>query len=167
MLLSVVFMFEKQQLLHQKWYRPVASGRGLGPQFLTDQLTLSQPGGHVIITQYYKPHRIFRPCNSPVVCWLPASFCFCFEPETFHYFCKHGKLLHLGFIHSNSNCFLSTFYKDKTVCTDLELELLLNRKLLQYWLYNCLLPKKLPKVGFKLKSLLWKAIFSCVILMPE
>ena len=36
-------------------------------QFLADQLTLSQPGGgHIIPTQYYKPLRIFRPCDGPV-----------------------------------------------------------------------------------------------------
>ena len=36
------------------------------PHFLTDQLTLSQPGGgHIIPTQYYVPPQIFRPCDSP------------------------------------------------------------------------------------------------------
>ena len=38
--------------------RPVASG-GAGearaPHFLADHLTLSQPGGHIIPTQYYVP----------------------------------------------------------------------------------------------------------------
>ena len=38
---------------------PVARGGGSGgasaPQFLADQLTLYQPGGHIIPTQYYKP----------------------------------------------------------------------------------------------------------------
>ena len=40
--------------------RPVASG-GAGearaPHFLADHLTLSQPGGHIIPTQYYVPPR--------------------------------------------------------------------------------------------------------------
>ena len=36
------------------------------PHFLTDQLTLSQPGGgHIIPNQYYVPSRIFRPCDGP------------------------------------------------------------------------------------------------------
>ena len=34
--------------------RPVASG-GAGGQFLADELTLYQPGGHIIPTQYYVP----------------------------------------------------------------------------------------------------------------
>ena len=36
-------------------------------QFLADKLTLSQPGGHIIPTQYYKPPRIFRPCDGPAL----------------------------------------------------------------------------------------------------
>ena len=48
--------------------RPVASG-GAGearaPHFLADHLTLSQPGGHIIPTQYYVPPQIFRPCDGP------------------------------------------------------------------------------------------------------
>ena len=41
-----------------------------GAQFLADQFTLSQPGGHIIPTQYYtpwyyKPPQIFRPCDGP------------------------------------------------------------------------------------------------------
>ena len=36
-------------------------------EFLTDQITLPQPGGgNIISTQYYKPPWIFRPCDSPV-----------------------------------------------------------------------------------------------------
>ena len=35
------------------------------PQILADQLTLSQPGGHIIPTQYYLPPRIFDPCCMP------------------------------------------------------------------------------------------------------
>ena len=35
------------------------------PHFWTDQLTLSQPGGHIIPTQYYVPPQIFRPCDGP------------------------------------------------------------------------------------------------------
>ena len=51
-------------------YRPVASGGAGGgacaPHFLADQLTLSQPGGYIIPTQYYvPPPRIFRPCDGP------------------------------------------------------------------------------------------------------
>ena len=34
-------------------------------QFLADQLTLYQPGGYIIPTQYYVPLRIFRPCDGP------------------------------------------------------------------------------------------------------
>ena len=31
---------------------------------------ISQPGrGHIIPTQYYKHHRIFRPCDGPAVCF--------------------------------------------------------------------------------------------------
>ena len=30
-------------------------GGARAPQFLADQLTLSQPGGHIIPTQYYVP----------------------------------------------------------------------------------------------------------------
>ena len=33
--------------------------------FLADQLTLSQPGGQFIATQYYVPPQIFRPCDGP------------------------------------------------------------------------------------------------------
>ena len=43
-------------------------GRGRGrppPQFLTDQLTLSQPGGHILLTQYCQHTWIFRPCDGP------------------------------------------------------------------------------------------------------
>ena len=39
---------------------------GGAPHFLADQLTLSQPGGHIIPTQYYVPPRIFIPCDGPV-----------------------------------------------------------------------------------------------------
>ena len=36
------------------------------PHFLSDQLTLSQPGGHIIPNQYYvPPPQIFRPCDGP------------------------------------------------------------------------------------------------------
>ena len=38
--------------------RPFASGTAgwaCAPHFLVDQLTLSQPGWHIIPTQYYKP----------------------------------------------------------------------------------------------------------------
>ena len=41
---------------------PKASG-GAGGHFLADQLTLSQPGGHIIPTEYYVPPQIFRPCD--------------------------------------------------------------------------------------------------------
>ena len=42
-----------------------AGGLG-GPQFLADQLTLSQPGGgHILLTQYCEPSWIFRPCDGP------------------------------------------------------------------------------------------------------
>ena len=37
------------------------------PQFLADKLTLSQPGGHIITTQYYVPSQIFRPCDGPAI----------------------------------------------------------------------------------------------------
>ena len=53
--------------LHKK-YRSVASGGGfsLPLHLLADQLTLSQPGGHIIPTQYYvPPPHIFRPCDGP------------------------------------------------------------------------------------------------------
>ena len=40
-------------------------GRGMPPHFLADQLTLSQPGGHIIPSQYYVPPQIFRPCDGP------------------------------------------------------------------------------------------------------
>ena len=49
-------------------------GRHVPPHFLTDQLTLSQPGGHIIPTQYYVPSRIFRPCDSPVSIEFQISF---------------------------------------------------------------------------------------------
>ena len=41
----------------------------VAPQFLAEQLTLSQPGGggHIIPTQYYVPSRIFRPCDGPAM----------------------------------------------------------------------------------------------------
>ena len=32
-------------------------GEARAPHFLSDQLTLSQPGGHIIPTQYYVPPR--------------------------------------------------------------------------------------------------------------
>jgi len=44
------------------------------PQFLADQLTLSQPGGHILPTQYYEPPRIQtlrRPC---MVYYYPIFF---------------------------------------------------------------------------------------------
>ena len=54
------------------YFRAVARGGGgegglKPPQFLADQLTLSQPGGHILPTQYYEPPQIFRPCDGPVV----------------------------------------------------------------------------------------------------
>ena len=46
--------------------RAVARGQGLQPpQCLTDQLTLSQPGGRLCPPQYYQPPKIFRPCDGP------------------------------------------------------------------------------------------------------
>ena len=50
-----------------------AGGPGAGggarapPHFLADQLTLSQPGGHIIPTQYYVPPQIFDPCCMPAL----------------------------------------------------------------------------------------------------
>ena len=44
------------------YFRAVARG-AQAPQFLADQLTLSQPGGQILPTQYYEPPQIFRPCN--------------------------------------------------------------------------------------------------------
>ena len=38
-------------------------------QFFSDQLILSQPGGHIIPIQYYKPPRIFGPCDGPALQW--------------------------------------------------------------------------------------------------
>ena len=40
------------------------AGRGF-PQFLAKQLTLSQLGGRLCPPQYYKPPRIFKPCDGP------------------------------------------------------------------------------------------------------
>ena len=40
-------------------------GAYVPPHFLADQLTLYQPGGHIISTQYYVPPQIFRPCDGP------------------------------------------------------------------------------------------------------
>ena len=40
------------------------------PHFLADQLILSQPGGHIIPTQYYVPPLIFGPCDGPDL-WRP------------------------------------------------------------------------------------------------
>ena len=55
----------------------LASAQGAGgalpsPQFLAEQLTLSQPGGRLCPPQYYKPSRIFRPCNGSayIYTWL-------------------------------------------------------------------------------------------------
>ena len=42
--------------------------------FLTDQLTLSQPGGHIIPTQYYVPSQIFRPRDSPEKVWYVVKY---------------------------------------------------------------------------------------------
>ena len=57
--------------------RPVASG-GAGearaPHFLADHLTLSQPGGHIIPTQYYVPPQIFDPCCMPAVITIHSGF---------------------------------------------------------------------------------------------
>ena len=53
-------------------YRPVASGKAVGaraPHFLADQLTLSQPGGHIIPTQYYVPPPDFQTLRRP--CYIP------------------------------------------------------------------------------------------------
>ena len=55
--------------------RAVASGGGaLDPQFMTKQLTLSQPGGRLCPPQYYEPPPRFltlrRPCNK--ICYIPA-----------------------------------------------------------------------------------------------
>ena len=45
---------------------PSQAGGHVPPHFLADQLTLSQPGGHIIPTQYYvPPPHIFRPCDGP------------------------------------------------------------------------------------------------------
>ena len=44
------------------------------PHFLTDQLTLSQPGGHIIPTQYYVPSQIFRPRDSPEKVWYVVKY---------------------------------------------------------------------------------------------
>ena len=55
--------------------RAVGDGRGWGscprPQILTDQLTLSQPGGQRMIAPhyYYPTNRIFRPSYGPVQYW--------------------------------------------------------------------------------------------------
>ena len=43
------------------------------PHFLADQLTLSQPGGHIIPTQYYVPPQIFRPCDGPGITVSPPE----------------------------------------------------------------------------------------------
>ena len=41
-------------------------GGARAPHFLTEHLTLSKPGGHIIPTQYYvPPPQIFRPCDGP------------------------------------------------------------------------------------------------------
>ena len=45
-----------------------AGGPG-GAQFLADQLTLSQPAGHIIPTQYYVPPPYFRTLRRP---WVGA-----------------------------------------------------------------------------------------------
>ena len=50
-----------------RYCRPVASGGARAPHFLSDQVTLSQPGGHIIPTQYYVPPRIFRLCDGPAI----------------------------------------------------------------------------------------------------
>ena len=48
--------------------RAGGAGRVSAPQILADHLTLYQPeGGHIISTLYYKPLRIFRPCDGPVI----------------------------------------------------------------------------------------------------
>ena len=72
-----VLVFRKKYL---HMYRPVAS-RGAGgnvppPQFLTDQLTLSQPGAHYphpVLRAPPPPPPIFRPCDGPAVYMPPFS----------------------------------------------------------------------------------------------
>ena len=52
----------------QRGGRAFGGAQAPPPQFLADQLTLSQPGGHILPTQYYDPPpRIFRPCNGPAL----------------------------------------------------------------------------------------------------
>ena len=51
-----------------------AWGASAPPQFLTDQLTLSQPGRHIIPTQYYVPTQIFRPRDSPEKVWYVVKY---------------------------------------------------------------------------------------------
>ena len=47
--------------------RQRGAGGASAPQYLTDQLTLSQQGGgRLCPPQYKQPPRIFRPCDGPV-----------------------------------------------------------------------------------------------------
>ena len=62
---------QRRMYMDGPYPRAVARGGGLGglkpPQFLTDQLTLSQSGGHIMPTTLLRaPPRIFRPCDGPV-----------------------------------------------------------------------------------------------------
>ena len=54
--------FSRKEIVHV--LRTGLSQAGGGGR--ADQLTLFQPGGHIIPTQYYvPPPRIFRPCDGP------------------------------------------------------------------------------------------------------
>ena len=57
---------EKKLRIRGLLLKDLTNPRGAGVDILADQLTLYQPGRHIILTQYYKLPRIFRPCDGPV-----------------------------------------------------------------------------------------------------
>ena len=71
--------------------------------FLADQLTLSQPGGHIIPTQYYVPPPIFRPCDGPEMLYQSSRV-------SYKILISEACEFHVG--HQNQSTTLTTNQKD-------------------------------------------------------
>ena len=67
----IISIFNLQKLKHlgvsNQGCRKRGAGGALAPQFLAEQLTLSQPGGQIMPTTVLRAPRIFRPCDGPAL----------------------------------------------------------------------------------------------------
>ena len=77
----MIFIYPVQKRVIQK-LRAVASGKA--PQFLAEQLTLSQPGGGqimpiTVLRAPTPPPLIFRPCDGPEAAFVVNSNLFLIE----------------------------------------------------------------------------------------